>query len=222
MGEKGQIGLLTAFIAGGVFVALFLFIFLYCFKYHITMMMIDYYLWNREYDIPLALFSTDINTNPDGDEKYESSVVVLNKIYYGKYADSDEDSEMNKVKGELRDIINEWYGYKEESGFWTMIFGNVTIMAMPNPCECVPTGPIWCKYYVCKWAPECDGGEQEFRDVRGQCCDPTTNVPCNEAHGDVIGVQHLGLYPLPIVFNGTDMIANLSFVSNRVRPKPST
>lgn len=78
MKRKGLLGWLAFFFFLGVFAALALFIFLYFFKYHVTMMMIDFYFWNKEYDIPLALFSADIKNSG----RYESSEVFLSRLYY--------------------------------------------------------------------------------------------------------------------------------------------
>ena len=173
MRKKGFVGWLAVFFAIGAFVALFLFIFLYFFKFHVTMMMVDFYFWNKEYDIPMALFSTDIDTDTSEDgENFESSVIVLNKMRYGMYTDSDEDSEMNQIKGQLRDVINEWYGYELEHGYYVLKFEGFELHSEENPCTCQYEGGI-----VSPWT--CHGScKTDFGDYRHlvMCQTPFTTL----------------------------------------------
>ncbi|MDI6825826.1 MAG: hypothetical protein QMD36_01365 [Candidatus Aenigmarchaeota archaeon] len=203
MRKKGLIGWLAFFFFLGVFVALFLFIFLYFFKYHVTMMMIDYYFWNKEYDIPLALLSTDIyNTNS---EKYESSIVALNKIHYGFE---------KKDNYNLVEILEEWskgvYRY-------TLTFGEF-VLQNETKCTCKERDPRLKLYGICTGCKkETEGKFCYTQDYDGF---PAGTVIEFEDHVAVprpytcwglTKVTQMGTYPIPVVFNGTHLITELTF-----------
>ncbi len=90
-----------------IFLILSILVFFVTFKYHVKLTVAEYYLWGKQYDIPLALFS--INMNGD------SSVVALNKIYYGD----------NSLKENLREILDKWFG---KVYYYKLSFGSTNIV----------------------------------------------------------------------------------------------
>lgn len=199
--KKGFWGGLIAEFAFAIFLVLFVLIFLFNFKYHLTLVMIDYYSWNKQYDIPMALFSTDIK---DDSGNYESSVVVLNKIHYGMYTED----EMDEVEDELERVVSVWYG---EHGFWTLNFGEFNLIGIEeDPCLCTVEQ---LGFYRCPDMAKC---QSKYYNAKYRVCDPVTHDPCIRVHGNLRALRHLGYYPLPVVFNGTHRNIPLSFVSNLI------
>ena len=204
MGRKGFIGWLVAVFAMGIFAALFSFIFLWSFKYHITMMMIDYYFWNKEYDIPLALLSMDVKNTVS--EKYESSVIALNKIHYGFE---------NKDNYNLVEILEKWSKgvYRYTLTFSKFVLQNET------KCRCKPISEDYTLYGKCTGCKKETEGEDCYAvDYAGI---PAGTVIGHEDHVEVTRpytcwgvakVTQMGTYPVPVVFNGTHFpLMKLSF-----------
>ena len=58
-----------------IFVIAIILTFFYAFKYQISLVILEQYLWNKYQDVPLSLLATDIEG--------ESFVVRANRVYYG-------------------------------------------------------------------------------------------------------------------------------------------
>ena len=191
--RKGLIGWAVGCFAAGIFATLFLFIFLYSFKYHITMIMVDYYFWNKEYDIPLALFSTDV----DG----VSSIVAMNKVHYDGVLTEDYKS----LKTELNNIVESWFG---EHGIYILRFEGTEINRLAlDDCVCYAYqyGEGFVLTGQCT-GPGCGGDEgKKCKVLDGTLVDEEGS--CGGKR--IARTSHLGTYPLPIVFNGTDRIIAL-------------
>jgi hypothetical protein len=121
-GRKGIIaGILGPYIAAAFIIAAIL-IFMYQFKYHISQMMVDYFLWGKEFNIPMALFTTDI--------KGESSVTTLSKIVYhvGNY---------QNLKDELNTIVDQWFVPASDHYQYTLQMGDFYMTKTVNNCGCI-------------------------------------------------------------------------------------
>jgi len=202
--KKGLLGGLIIPFLIALSVVLAVLIFLFNFKIHVIQTMVDFYLWAKQYNIPMVLFSVDIK-DEDMDSS-ESFVVFFSKIYRGIYDE--------KKMGTLRTLINDWYG---TSGFYTLTFGDLILTPEENPCTCTFQGGIILPWYC---GPTRSACVNEFGDYYYDKCDPDTNYPCSKAQGDVVGVKHYGSFPLPVVFNGTNRVTKLNYVSNLVREYP--
>jgi hypothetical protein len=199
-------GLIIDF-AIAVFVVLFVIIFIFAFKVHITQAMVDYYLWGKENDIPMSLFSSDI--------KGESSAVALNRIFYnGK-----DGRDYSAWKTQMIQIIDRWF--VENSGqktfqLYQFELGDVVIEEElsnsnnPFNCNCKAEklyGVTPPRYY-------CKGncGSHENDNCPETYDELSCTVYCMEiACISTIQRTNLGLYPLPIIYNGTDRIVTLKF-----------
>jgi hypothetical protein len=143
-------------------------IFFLTFKYHIKQTVVEYYLWGKQYDIPLTLFSVNVEG--------ESSIVALNRIYYGN----------SESKGKLIDILDDWFG---KVYYYRLTFGGKELTQEGNPWKTKPDGGIQvCK---CQVQPPLH---------LTPCEDPATKTaPHNCKWKDVKAMKILGKYPLPII-----------------------
>jgi len=152
--KKGLLGGLVIPFIIALSVVLAVLIFLFNFKIHVIQTMVDYYLWAKHYNIPMALFSIDIYNEETGG--YNSSIIVLNKIHYGDL--------LGKNYGDLEKkidvILNDWFG---TVGSYVLSFEDTTFISERGLTE--------------------------------------------------TGVKHLGVYPLPVVFNETHRVLKLSYRS---------
>ena len=204
MRRKGLIGWLVASFFIGVFAAIALIIFITQFKYHVTMAMVDYYFWNKEFDIPLALFSTDIKI--ENSEKYESSTVFLNKLYYADVPHKDKEEEL---KNKLKPILDKW-----SKNQYTLVVGDVACQKEECKCELQSSiKPGLIAYGVCSSECKHAGEMCVYYDMSGIVGRP----------GQVVGKPYMcwgfaksiisSVYPLPVVFNGTHRLIPLSFTT---------
>jgi hypothetical protein len=191
--SKGILGGLLAEFAVAVFVVLFVIIFIFCFKIHVTQSMVDYYLWNKEYDIPLALFSIDINE--------ESSAMALNRVFYKNKFGYDEYT--------LKNIIDKWFiepTDKKTYQYYRFELGDVVFeKEVPCNCKAVETGTMKDEY-------ECRGNDcGSYKN-----CPYSTKLACDDyckeaCQIETIQRKNLGLYPSPIIYNGTNRVVPLKF-----------
>lgn len=203
MKKKGQFDLLATFSIAA-FIVLFVVIFILAFKIHVTQTMIDYYLWNKEYDIPMALFSVDIND--------ESSAIALNRAFYnskfgGNYNDWIQQTETTINRWFIRNTNQKTYQY------YNFELGTVALEGEVG-CACIASGipissPTPSQY-------ECAGSACS---PTGEDCPPTDNkFTCTEyclkksvCKTSITQRSNLGLYPTPIIYNGTDRVVPLKF-----------
>jgi hypothetical protein len=210
--KKGQFGGLIGEFAIAVFVVLFVIIFIVAFKIHVTQAMVDYYLWNKEYDIPMALFSIDVDKDPTEKTEYESSAIFLSRLHYADILDEDKTS----LKNQLNPILDKW---SKGVNQYTLTFDK-TILQNMNECICKPTRDISGWLYG-KCTDECK------ESTRGKDCWALDYAGYSAGqvieyvdHGEVTRsytcwgstkLSNVGLYPLPVVFNGTQRTLTLSF-----------
>ena len=199
---KGFLGGLVIEFAIAVFVVLAVLIFVYCFKIHITQAMVDYYLWGKENDIPMALFSSDING--------ESSAVALNRIFYNKKNGRDYD----EWKTKMETIMNSWF--IENSGQKTYQFYHFelddVVIEKEVPCNCYAKSTnnnIGQTIYECA-GTDCGSlsGQKSTETATQYGWDQYCKGACLV---NTIEMKSLGLYPVPIIYNGTDRIVTLKF-----------
>jgi len=210
---KKKKGFITFFImefAVAVFAVLFVIIFILSFKIHVTQSMVDYYLWSKENDIPMALFSADI--------KDDSSAVALNKIFYnGK-----DGKNYGDWKTQMEKIINRWF--IENTGQKTYQLYHLelddVIIEKEVYCNCYAkstTDNVGQTIYECA-GTECGSrfGEQSSVFATQSGWDQYCKGGCSV---NTVQVKNLGLYPVPIIYNGTDRIVTLTF-NSVVKIKP--
>lgn len=192
---KGQIAGLVAMFLVALFVVLFVFIFIFAFKIHVTQSMVDYYLWGKEYDIPMALFSTDVNE--------ESPAVALNRIFYKSKFGYDE------WVGKTKEILDRWFIERTSQKtyqFYHFELGDVVLEE--QVCKCIasalPGSGYECVGTDCKPEGEdCPINYDEFT-CTGYCIEKACKISQTQRN-------NLGLYPTPIVFNGTTRVVPLKF-----------
>lgn len=137
--NKGIIGagIIAQFIFA-VFIVIFVLIFLFQFKYHIIQTMGEYYLWGKEFDIPLALLITDINN--------QNSAVALNKIYYSDELGID----ATDLKNGMQELVTFWFSTPSKNFKYHLQFGNLVITADTlEKCSAGSAGPHGSYYSYC-------------------------------------------------------------------------
>jgi hypothetical protein len=160
---KGQFGGLIGEFAIAVFIVLFVIIFIVAFKIHVIQAMVDYYLWGKEYDIPMALFSIDVKGN--------SSVIALSRIIHEDKLEEDS----HELKVEIKNIVDRWFIENKE-------------------------GTDVNQYQI--YNLKIDNFNVRF----------PLELPWEELHeSNIIQKKSLGLYPTPIVFNGTTRVVTLKY-----------
>ena len=212
MNMKKAKGFLGAFIidfAIAVFVVLAVFIFVYCFKIHITQAMVDYYMWNKEFDIPMALFSVDVKEV--GSPKIESSAVFLSRLYYATVLGENKD----ELKKQLNTILDRW---SQGVNQYTLTFGEI---AFTNEVQCVCKstkdleGWLYGKCTGCKSTTEGKScWARDYGDISvGQIIEYENNVEVTKSYScwGSTKLTNIGPYPLPVVYNGTQRILTLNF-----------
>lgn len=211
--RKSQFGV-DAIIVG---VAIFVFVivitltFFYFFKYHITLVIRDQYIWNKVQEVPLSLFSTDI----DG----ESFINKANKAYYGF-------NDKGEFMGLIKNIINStiFYDYNVEYrpfAYSVNIFGTTVSEGYVTPsggCKCdkiIAYGSnIY--YYGCsdgcavdKQGRPCGEKKDATWDDRSSW-DTRDDMLCYETNKE--NTIYEVSYPVPLTFNGTNkLIGNISY-----------
>lgn len=199
---KGQFGGLLAEFVIAAFIVLFVIIFITSFKIHVTQAMIDYYFWGKEYNIPLALLSTDIDIKDEN--RFESSIVIFNKIRYFK----DEGLKEN-LRNNLRNVIEAWFPGVSQSDYtreYTLKFGEKKEEVIEKTRDCTCTWPSATEGLKCTSGCGPKAGES--------CRNQAECVPKNEM---VTEVNNLGIYPLPVVYNGTLRVVELNWTSDVIR-----
>ena len=207
---KGQFGGLIGEFAIAVFVVLFVIIFIVAFKIHVTQAMVDYYLWNKEYDIPMALFSIDVDKDPTEKTEYESSVIFLSRLHYADVLGEDE----NTLQNQLNPILDRW---SKGVNQYTLTFDKTTLQNV-NKCIC-KTDLEGAMYGTCsEVCKESTRGKYCFaRSVdgisEGQVIEYEDNVQQIRSYTcwGSTKLSNMGLYPLPVVYNGTQRILTLNF-----------
>lgn len=195
--RKGLFGGLIIPFVIALTVVLAVLIFLFAFKVHIIQTMVDYYVWVKEYDIPMALFSMDAWYFEPG--IYTSPAVAFSKIHY-------ELEDHDVLENDITRIASEWFGV---FGDFNITFEDVRICK--THCRCTPRWEVWHLVWRCR------GSCSEYEGVE---CNAHFNTPCEEATPpaqDIIGLRYYGIYPLPVVFNGTHRVIALIFTSERIR-----
>lgn len=169
-------------------------VFFYFFKYHITTTVLDEYKWNKVQEVPLGLFSMDI----DG----ESFTSKMNKVYYGL------EPEDEFVKKMHEDVINQQLFYqfpsdKRPFGYVVSV-GDITISEMkvdPN-CRCVRSDATHC--YCSDECPK--AGEPCGREVPWWIF---TKVECDPSLCSHTKIELSEKFPFPLTFDGTDRFTDL-------------
>jgi hypothetical protein len=208
--SKGQMFAVVGEFAFSIFVILLVVIFIVNFKVHITQAMVDHYLWSKENDIPMTLFSIDIdrNSNPQKME-YESSAIFLSRLNYADVLGEDKDT----LKNQLNPILDKWSRGVLQ---YNATFGDF-IFNQENGCSCkinelapVRAPELGITYGTCVNC-EASGtnGEKCIASQWGRYSGRVADKPYT-----CLGyttVTNLGVYPLPIVYNGTQRILTLNF-----------
>ena len=176
------------------------FIFFHFFKYHIIKTVLDEYRWNKIQEIPLALFSMDIDR--------ESFTLKMNKIYYELEPEDEFVTKMHE------DVINQQLFYqfppdKRPFGYFITI-GKTTLSEVkevqPN-CECEVRS---------------DCGDPPWYYCSDDCGSPCTNCGVEDRFGNIWPDERFCYpteakfyaeeYPFPLTFNGTErFIESLSY-----------
>jgi hypothetical protein len=173
IGKKGIIaGILGPYIVSAFIIAAIL-IFLYQFKYHMSQLMVDYYLWGKEFNIPMALFTTDI--------REQSSAVALSKIVYKVGSDQD------KIKSELNEVVDDWFLPYSIYYQYTLQMEDFYMIKTVDGCKCTTITSY-------------EGGYRSY----DYSCEDCTNVK-------IIKRENVGVYPLPLPYNGTTRVVSLIF-----------
>lgn len=182
--KKGFAGLIVEF-AVAVFLVVLVVILVLCFKAHMLTLVTDFFVWGKEYDTPLALFSIDVwNENA---KQYESSVVAMNKIYY-----SSQDS--NNLKDGIKKTLDFWFPattVRERTRSYSIKFGSQEIKKEFKWEEC-----------TCKKGVDALG-----RETGGKCtsgCGPNIDHDCDSPQDcipeqKVVQQIYSDVYPLPLI-----------------------
>ncbi len=184
-----------------VSLAIFLFVivvvlsFFYFFKYQITLVMRDVYIWNKVQEVPLSLLSMDIND--------ESFVSRMNKVYY-----LGDDGEEKKLINEVDYIVSNQLSLESRRPYTFLIsVCGISLnkeISEAGECKCLKCGGGSCfggLWYECS-----DGcGANKGKD----CCHKTPFGDCKEGGGDVnlcfsTKTTYSAGFPFPLTFNGTD------------------
>jgi len=182
------------------FVIIIILAFFLSFKYQITLVIREQYLWNKVQEVPLDLFSMDI----DG----ESFVSRMNKVYHG-FDDKDalRDAVDNFVTKQL------FYSLEEENYF---LEANVKVggMRITKPIGCrVIDGH--CNIFGCDCLCSDNCGDESGEYIgfasRHTSCDVEfdlsnciTELPKGAFYRSI-------LYPFPLTFDGTDVFVDELF-----------
>lgn len=202
-GRKGGI-----FVSMIILLVIYLFavaivlVFFYFFKFHITTTVLDEYRWNKIQEVPLDLFSIDV----DG----EQFVSKMNKIYH-KFEPEDQ---LDKVKKMVNSQLYFAFGDVPPNIGYILTIGEVTVSQSDYPdCGCKPAVEYFSVTYKCQGGCALD---LEGEDCVGGYTYNQMGTP--QAYPDpkkcfYVGlVEYHGDYPFPLTFNGTDkFIAGLSY-----------
>lgn len=151
-------------------------VFFYFFKFHITITVLDEYRWNKIQEVPLSLFSMDVDGEP--------FVSGANKIIYGFEAKS----ELDEIKERVNDQLYFAFGDVPPNMGYILTIGEVTVSESRFPdCDCKLTGLAWGCTNDC--AP----------DKRGKPCGQYEPELCF----DIGRREYSASYPFPLAFNGT-------------------
>jgi hypothetical protein len=182
--KKGYIPFIAEF-AIAIFLVLLVVILVLYFKAHMLALVTDFFVWGKEYDTPLALFSIDIwNENA---KQYESSVVAMNKIYY-----SSQDS--NSLGDGIKKTLDFWFpqiNVRERTRSYSIKFGNKEINKEFN-------------WEECRCADQNNPGKGEVKDKCTSECGPNVGNGCNEdvvckPEQKVVQQSYSDVYPLPLI-----------------------
>jgi hypothetical protein len=170
--------------------------------------MVDYYMWNKEFDIPMALFSIDVK---EVDSKIESSAVFLSRLYYATVLGE------NKVelKKQLNTILDRW---SQGVNQYTLTFGEI-VFTNEIQCKCKPKddSASWLYGKCTGCEPTTEGKSCWARDygdiLAGQIIEYENNVEVTKSYScwGFTKLTNIGPYPLPVVYNGTQRILTLNF-----------
>jgi hypothetical protein len=180
------------------------FIFFHFFKYHIIKTVLDEYRWNKIQEIPLALFSMDM----DG----ESFVSRVNRVYY-----LGSNNEKNQLKEKIDDTIsNQLFYYFEETEYpfrvMIKVDGIEVITKYVEACEIeerdcttksppVPPG----KECHCYCSAECPSYSANKKLTTSKVDEGRCTI-----HYDISDcvvrkpVVYSAKFPFPLTFDGTD------------------
>ncbi len=185
-----------------LFVIVIVLVFFYFFKFHITLTMMEQYVWNKVQEVPLSLLSMDI-----GDESFVSR---MNKVYY--LGDSDEKEEL---KNEVDDIVTKQLllgAFTRRPYTFLISVCGISLnkeVIEAGDCECerlggIPGGPFY----------ECSAGcgPNEGKD----CCVRTIAGDCKAEEGDVTlcfstKKIYSGGFPFPLTFNTINFVDSISY-----------
>lgn len=194
IGSKGAI-----FTSLFVMLAIYLFavslviIFFYFFKFHITIIMIDEYRWNKVQEVPLSLLSMDV----DG----EQVVSKINKVYYG----FESEDQLDEVKGLVNKQLYYMYGGSQPNMGYSFSVGGASVTESPFPtcgCNYGWNGATFSFDWHCGGGCPNDG-ETCYHWMYDPYAGQNVQVP-DETMCYVIGrIEYHGSYPFPLTFNGT-------------------
>lgn len=173
-------GLFAQFMAAVTIVAMAVILIMFL-KIHVTEIVIDYYNWGREYYIPLALLSTDINGN--------SSSIIFTRLYSNIPPE-----EKNEILNEIKGIINFWFfgnkeGAQQEGELpksYILRIGNDVIQEKLN-CYCAFTGGL---EYMGTCQGAC-GGKEGTRCNKNEDCFPESIR--------ILKIKQYSAYPVPLI-----------------------
>ena len=174
-------GLFAEFMAAVTIVAMAVILIMFL-KIHVTEIVVDYYNWGKEYYIPLALLSTDINGN--------ASSIIFTKLNSQILTEE----EKNKILDEIKGIVNLWFfgnreGAQEEEELpksYILRIGNDVIQEELN-CYCAYTGGL---EYMGTCQGEC-GGKEGTRCNKDEDCFPRDII--------ILKIKQYSTYPVPLI-----------------------
>ena len=188
--EKGIVvsGIIAIVLGAGIAIASVL-IFFYVFKVSIDLQMREHYIWNKVQELPLNLFSMDLD---DG-----SFVSKMNKVYYGY----ETKEELQKVEKILNEQLYYTFSEKPEHMGYIVSVDTITLSKFPliTECGCIPDIDNF-GTWICK--DKCTisrAGKSCTRyDIQG------TPVQAPELCFEFGRIQYSGEFPFPLTFSGTD------------------
>ena len=173
-------------------------VFFYFFKFHIITTILDEYRWNKVQEVPLDLFSMDVNG--------ESFVSRMNKIYYGFI-----DMEPTKIK--LRDIIHKQLFYSYTGTKYPYeYFITIGNLSFTGQSDCTCNGKMFA-HFTGAWT--CSGGCGLYKDEN--CAKVWFYIPpsqpiyvpdSSKCFGKTEAIYNAA-YPFPLTFNGTNNLITI-------------
>jgi len=176
-------------IAIWLFVIVTVLAFFYYFKYQITLVIQEQFLWNKIQEVPLDLLSMTL----DG----EMLVSKVNKVYYG-YGDG----------SKLKDIIDgnisrQLFYFFEETEYplkAVINIGGISLSTYLEGCKLLEEScGVNCWKFTC--SDKCGSNEGKYIEVVQYAMKPSLDF-C--FYTTKTRIEYSAKYPFPLTFNGTD------------------